>query len=76
MESLFSLPFPQNTEEGSRTIVYAAISPRLEGKGGSYLSNCIRVSMSSLAKNAKLCDKFFQFTCDLLDVKRFGELEK
>lgn len=63
----------QNTEEGSRTIVYAAIAPRVEGKGGSYLSNCVRVPVNSLAKDRNFLEKFFSFTCNLLDIKTFGE---
>lgn len=62
----------QNTEEGSRTIVYAAISPRVEGKGGSYLSNCVRVPVNGLSKDKRLREKFFDFTCKLLDIKEFG----
>lgn len=62
----------QNTEEGARTIVYAAISPRVEGKGGSYLSNCVRVPVNGAAKNKDLRQKFFDFTCKLLDIKEFG----
>lgn len=54
----FKKLFFKNTEEGSRTIVYAAISPRIEGKGGSYLSNCVRVPVNSLAKNKKLREEF------------------
>lgn len=65
----------QNTEEGSRTIVYAAISPKIEGKGGSYLSNCVRVPVNSLAKNKKLREEFFSFTCNLLDIKEFGKYQ-
>lgn len=65
--------FAQNTEEGARTIVYAAISPRVEGKGGSYLSNCVRVPVNRLAKDTKLREKFFEFTCNLLKIKQFGK---
>lgn len=63
----------QNTEEGSRCIVYAAISPRVEGKGGSYLSNCVRVPVNPLAKDKAVRQKFFDFTCDLLKIKNFGK---
>lgn len=65
--------FIQNTEEGARGIVYAAISPRIEGKGGSYLSNCVRVSVNSLAKNKELRQKLFLFTCELLKIPQFGK---
>ena len=65
--------FYKNPEQGSRAIVYAAISPRIEGKGGSYLANCMRFSHKKKANEVE-CLKFFRFTCDLLKIENFGEL--
>ncbi|XP_055919607.1 retinol dehydrogenase 12 [Eupeodes corollae] len=59
-------------ERGSRTIVYAAIDPSLEGKGGSYLSNGGKSPFHPDAKNPEKCEKLFKFTCDLLKIKEFG----
>lgn len=67
----FKKLFFKTPEQGSRTITYAAISPRLEGKGGSYLSNCTLVKISSLAKDLSLGEKFFQVTCDMLGIDDF-----
>jgi len=67
----FKKLFFKTPEEGSRTVTYAAISPRLEGKGGSYLSNCTLVKISSLAKDLSLGEKFFKVTCDMLDIEDF-----
>jgi hypothetical protein len=66
---LFSFQTP---ERGARTIVYAAIEPAIEGSGGTYLSNCRIVGTNKLVDDAKECEKFFQFTCGLLKVDRFG----
>lgn len=32
--------FGKTIEQGSQTTIYAAISPKLEGKGGLYLADC------------------------------------
>jgi NAD(P)-dependent dehydrogenase (short-subunit alcohol dehydrogenase family) len=60
-------------EEGSRTIVYAAIHPKLEGKGGTYFSNCFYARSHPLTKNPTELKKFFDFTCTMLNIKNFGE---
>uniref|UniRef100_A0A1A9WIU1 Uncharacterized protein n=1 Tax=Glossina brevipalpis TaxID=37001 RepID=A0A1A9WIU1_9MUSC len=61
-------------EEGSRTPVFAAISPKLEDReGGLYLSNCRKaLSINPVALNPKKCEKFFKFSCDLLGIEEFG----
>ncbi|XP_058458923.1 dehydrogenase/reductase SDR family member on chromosome X [Malaya genurostris] len=61
----------KNPEQGSRTIVYAAIAPELEGKGGTYLSNCRVMTCHRFWKNSVQCEKFFRFTCDTLGIKDF-----
>ena len=59
-------------EQGSRTPVYAAISPSIEGQGGIYLSNCRKGPIHPVALNADKCEKFFKYSCDLLNIKKFG----
>ncbi|XP_055837573.1 dehydrogenase/reductase SDR family member on chromosome X [Episyrphus balteatus] len=59
-------------ERGSRTIVYAAIDPRLEGKGGSYLSNGGKSPFHPDAKDSQKCAKLFKFSCDLLKITEYG----
>lgn len=61
-------------EEGSRTIIYAAISPKLEGKGGIYLSNCTKMPTHSAVDRPEECKKLFDFSCKLLDIENFGNL--
>ncbi|KAG5672998.1 hypothetical protein PVAND_003079 [Polypedilum vanderplanki] len=68
--------FFKTPEEGSRTIVYAAISPELEGKGGSYLSNCAISRMHPKAWSPMECKKLFDYSCELLKIENFGFLEK
>ena len=64
----------QKPEAGSRTIVYAAISPFLEGKGGTYLSNCFYDKSHEKAKDVTETKKLFDFTCELMKIKTFGEV--
>lgn len=54
-------------------MIYAAISPDLEGKGGTYLSNCRVSRTSKIANNGDECEKFFNFTCGLLKIEEFGK---
>lgn len=63
----------KTVEEGSRSIVHAAISPKLIGKGGSYISNCSLARSNPATKNVALCEKLFKFTCEMLDIKEFGQ---
>ncbi|XP_053962188.1 dehydrogenase/reductase SDR family member on chromosome X [Anastrepha ludens] len=59
-------------EQGSRTVVFAAIDPRVEGKGGTYLSNGGLGQMHPDAKNPAKCEKLFKYTCELLKIEDFG----
>lgn len=71
----FKKIFFKTAEQGSRTIVFAAISPKIEKKGGSYLSNCRFVKSHAMAKDKPLCQKLFEYTCDILNIKEFGKPE-
>lgn len=71
----FKKIFFKSAEAGSRTITYAAISPGIENKGGSYLSNCRFVRSHKMAKDQPLCKKLFEYTCDILKIKEFGKTE-
>ncbi|CAO1433351.1 unnamed protein product [Diamesa serratosioi] len=70
----FKSIFYKTPEQGSRTVVYAAISPYLEGKGGTYLSNCFYDRTHGITKYPEQCKKMFDFTCNLLKIKTFGQL--
>lgn len=63
--------FFKTPEQGSRTIVHAAISPKLEHCGGSYLSNCRITKMGAVACNEVESEKLFQYTCELLKISNF-----
>ncbi|KAH8403999.1 hypothetical protein KR215_007784 [Drosophila sulfurigaster] len=59
-------------ERGARTVVYAAIEPSIEGQGGIYLSNCGRGPFHASAKSPVKCERLFDFSCDLLKIKEYG----
>lgn len=40
------------------------------------MSNCRLVQMSSEAKNKTLCEKFFEYSCDLVKINNFGAPEQ
>uniref|UniRef100_A0A182JCK3 Dehydrogenase with different specificities related to short-chain alcohol dehydrogenase n=1 Tax=Anopheles atroparvus TaxID=41427 RepID=A0A182JCK3_ANOAO len=61
----------KSPEEGSRTVVYAAIAPKLEARGGCYLSNCREAGSHRHWKNSVQCEKLFRFTCDKLGIVDF-----
>lgn len=60
-------------EEGSRSVVFAAIDPSIENEGGTYLSNCTLGPMHPDAKNFEKCKKFFDFSRDLVKVTNYGD---
>lgn len=64
--------FKQNTEQGARTPTYCGISPRLEGKGGTYINNCRITRAHSAAKDLEYCKKLFDLTNDMLKIKTYG----
>ena len=64
----------QTVEEGARTIVFAAIEPQLEGKGGAYLTNClIKIPVNDIAHDDEECEKLFKYTCNMLNIENFGK---
>lgn len=62
----------QTPEQGSRTVVYAAIHPKLEGRGGGYFSNCMVFPLNKYVKDPKKCEQLFNVTCEMLQIKDFG----
>lgn len=68
--------FFKTPEQGSRCVVYAAIAPKLEGKGGSYLSNCVRAKVHPATIDYQRCERLFKFSCDLLNIEKFGSVGK
>lgn len=59
-------------DEGSRSIVYAALSQDLHYMGGDYVSNCQKTAGKSVADNLELGLKLFKFSCNMLKIEVFG----
>lgn len=66
--------FYKTPEEGARSVVFAAISEKLEGKDSLYLSNCVEMRPQTKTKDIAESKKFFDFTCDLLGIESFEQL--
>ncbi|XP_063709711.1 dehydrogenase/reductase SDR family member on chromosome X [Culicoides brevitarsis] len=64
--------FFKTPEQGSRTVVYAAIHPKLEGRGGGYYSNCLPFPQKNGVKDPARCERLFNLSCELLRIKDFG----
>ncbi|XP_030558608.1 dehydrogenase/reductase SDR family member on chromosome X isoform X2 [Drosophila novamexicana] len=71
----FKKIFFKTPERGSRTVVFAAIDPSIEGLGGTYLSNGGKGPFHADAKQPEKCEKLFQHSCDLLKIKQYGNGE-
>lgn len=66
--------FFKTPEQGATSILYAAISPRLNDLGGLYISNCRPSSISKVASDPLQQDKLFKQTLSCLNINQFGEL--
>ncbi|XP_050300033.1 dehydrogenase/reductase SDR family member on chromosome X-like [Anthonomus grandis grandis] len=66
--------FFKTPDQGSYPILYACLSPLLEGKGGTYIHNCVEFTPSEKALDADLQEKLFNFTKKLLDIEKFSTL--
>lgn len=53
-------------------MVYAAIHPKLEGRGGGYFSNCMVFPLTKYVKDPQRCERLFNLTSELLQIKDFG----
>lgn len=68
----FKRLFFKSAGQGARTILHAVMAPQLEGKGGSYVSNCtLMPTRQPAAKDAELCARLFTVTCQELGIGDF-----
>jgi len=56
----------KNAVQGAQTSIYAAISPSLKGKGGSYLSDCKITKASKHASDPELAKKLWELSNKLV----------
>lgn len=67
----------QRPEEGSRSIVFCALSQSLEDdEGGLYISNCGKVKPSCLAEDVAEQDKLMTKTMEILNLTEFCGIHK
>lgn len=59
----------QTTNQGADTILYAALSPTLEGRGGVYLDNCCEIQSNSASYNKADAKRLWEVTQHLTSIK-------
>ncbi|KAI8546322.1 hypothetical protein RHMOL_Rhmol07G0107800 [Rhododendron molle] len=59
----------KNTSQGAATTCYVAMHPQVKGLSGEYFADCNIANSSSLAKDAELAKKMWDFSLSLTDAK-------
>ncbi|XP_059483326.1 retinol dehydrogenase 12-like [Neocloeon triangulifer] len=57
--------------EGATPVLYAALSPDIEGKACSYISNCSEYPVLDEANDVEKQDKLFEISCKDVGVEKF-----
>ena len=70
--SCLPLLFFKTPKQGGDSIVYAAVSPDIAGKGGLYLDNSRPARSSSFVNDFNHQAILWQKTCDILEIAEFG----
>lgn len=61
----------KSPEQGGDTLVHAALSPELEGKGGLYLENSQEATPSSFSRNIENQIKMWNASCQACGISEF-----
>ncbi|KAJ8936785.1 hypothetical protein NQ318_009001 [Aromia moschata] len=64
--------FFKDPQQGAIPIVYACLSSDLEGKGGTYITNCQVTASSKITYSIELQERLFNITKKLLKIEQFG----
>lgn len=67
MRTFFKTP-----EQGAISVLYTALSPKLENRGGLYVSNCRQGLSSRYSENEDMQKRLFEVSCEMVNVKDFG----
>lgn len=63
----------QTPVEGATPLVYCAVSPKIEGRGGTYISNCKQNSTSQEANLPDLRERLFDYSKRLCGIDEYGK---
>jgi hypothetical protein len=61
----------KSPDQGGETLVHAAVSPDLEGKGGLYLENSKERQSTSFTRNIENQLKLWNISCELCKITDF-----
>jgi hypothetical protein len=64
----------QTPGQGAETIIHACLAPGLEGRGGSYLSNCRETAVSSKASCQEVQNKLWSVMLSCIEAEKFANL--
>ncbi|XP_048136217.1 short-chain dehydrogenase TIC 32, chloroplastic-like isoform X1 [Rhodamnia argentea] len=64
--------FLKNVAQGAATTCYVALHPQVKGISGEYFMDSNKAQASSLAQDAELCRKLWDFSISLTDPKQLG----
>ena len=64
----------QTPKQGAETIVHACLASDLEGCGGTYLSNCREIAVSSEANDQAVQNKLWSIMLSFIEVEKFADL--
>ncbi|RZC33254.1 retinol dehydrogenase 12, partial [Asbolus verrucosus] len=60
--------FMKTPQQGSQTVIYAAVDPLLQNASGCYLSNCEIQKASDLVNDTELSEKLYKKTCEIVNI--------
>merc|ERR1719361_2710167 len=69
---LLGILFMKSPDQGGDTIVYAALSPEIEGRGGLYLDNSHPGRVASFADDAANQQRMWDACNEILGIREFG----
>ncbi|KAI8546324.1 hypothetical protein RHMOL_Rhmol07G0107900 [Rhododendron molle] len=67
--SIIGTNFVKNASQGAATTCYVAMHPQVKGISGEYFADCNIANSSSLAKDAELAKKMWDFSLSWTDAK-------
>lgn len=63
----------QNPVQGATSVVYACVSPQLEGAGGTYISNCKIRKPHKAADSLENQEKLFELSKTMVGIEEYGK---
>lgn len=59
--------------QGATSVVYACVSPQLEGAGGTYISNCHIRKPHKATDSLENLEKLFELSKTMVGIEEYGK---